>query len=291
MFRAYLSLAVVATFALPAAAASKKALIIDGQNNHDWKTTTPVLKKVIEATGLFEVEVLTTPGKGQDMSSVAPDFRKYAVVISNYSDFGGGSAWPEATRKAFEDYVRSGGGFVSVHAADNAFPDWLEYNRMIGLGGWGGRTEKDGPYIRYRDGKMTRDMTPGRGGSHGKRHPFKVVTRDKAHPITKGLPAEWMHAEDELYDRLRGPAENLNVLATAFSDPGTNGTGEHEPVLMVIRYGKGRVFHTILGHNVEAMQCAGFQVTLQRGTEWAATGKVTQKVPADFPSAAVQLRP
>src|SRR5262249_27815616 len=163
-------------------------------------------------------------------------------------------------------------------AADNAFPEWKEYNKMIGVGGWGGRSEKDGPYVRFRDGKFVRDTMPGRGGNHGKRHPFKVVIRDPKHPITRGLPIEWMHAEDELYEKLRGPAENMQVLATAWADPATGGSGENEPMLMTISYGNGRVFHTVLGHNVEAMQCAGFIVTLQRGTEWAATGKVTQKV-------------
>ena len=94
-----------------------------------------------------------------------------------------------------------------------------------------------------------------------------------------------MHAEDELYDRLRGPAENLTVLATAYSDPSTRGTGKHEPILMTVQYGRGRVFHTTLGHHTLAMQCAGFITTLQRGAEWAATGKVTQAVPEDFPGA------
>ena len=94
-----------------------------------------------------------------------------------------------------------------------------------------------------------------------------------------------MHAKDELYDRLRGPAENLHVLATAYSDPATRGSGFHEPMLMTISYGKGRVFHTTLGHALEASQCVGFITTLQRGAEWAATGKVTQKVPSDFPTA------
>ena len=94
-----------------------------------------------------------------------------------------------------------------------------------------------------------------------------------------------MHAKDELYDRLRGPAENLHVLATAYSDPATRGAGFHEPMLMTISYGKGRVFHTTLGHALEAIQCVGFITTLQRGAEWAATGKVTQKVPSDFPTA------
>jgi type 1 glutamine amidotransferase len=77
----------------------------------------------------------------------------------------------------------------------------------------------------------------------------------------------------------------MDVVATAHSDPANKGTGENEPMLMTIRYGKGRVFHTTLGHDITAMQCVGFIVTLQRGAEWAATGNVTQKVPDDFPTA------
>jgi hypothetical protein len=65
---------------------------------------------------------------------------------------------------------------------------------------------------------------------------------------------------------------------------------------MAITFGKGRIFHTTMGHADEgggpSMHCAGFIVTLQRGAEWAVTGDVTQKVPWDFPSAAgVVLRP
>lgn len=266
-------------------AAPKKVLIVDGQNNHKWQETTPVMKKLLEDTGLFQVDVATAPPKGADISGFRPKFKDYAVVLSNYSDFGGGSVWPEQTQRDFEEYVRGGGGFVSVHAADNAFPNWVAYNQMIAVGGWMGRDEKSGPMVRWRNGKAERDTTPGKGGHHGKAHEYKVAIRDAKHPIVKGLPAEWMHAKDELYDSLRGPAENLTVLATAFSDKSTGGTGEHEPALMTIAYGKGRVFHTILGHDVAAMQCVGFVVTLQRGVEWAATGKVTQKVPKDFPGA------
>lgn len=266
-------------------AAPKKVLIVDGQNNHKWQETTPVMKKLLEDTGLFQVDVATAPPKGADISGFRPKFKDYAVVLSNYSDFGGGSVWPEQTQRDFEEYVRGGGGFVSVHAADNAFPNWVAYNQMIAVGGWMGRDEKSGPMVRWRNGKAERDTMPGKGGHHGKAHEYKVAIRDAKHPIVKGLPAEWMHAKDELYDSLRGPAENLTVLATAFSDKSTGGTGEHEPALMTIAYGKGRVFHTILGHDVAAMQCVGFVVTLQRGVEWAATGKVTQKVPKDFPGA------
>lgn len=261
-------------------AAPMKALILDGQNNHDWKSTTPVLKRILQDSGLFAVEVATSPGKGQEMSGYRPKFSEYQVVVSNYN----GDSWSSETQKAFVDYIRSGGGFVTVHAADNSFPEWKEYNQIIGIGGWGGRNENSGPYLRYRDGKAVRETTAGTGGSHGMQHPFVVEIREPNHPITAGLPLKWMHAKDELYDRLRGPAEQITILATAFADPETKGSGQHEPMLMVISYGRGRVFHTTLGHSVEAMKCAGFMTTLQRGAEWAATGKVTQKIPADFPT-------
>ena len=185
--------------------------------------------------------------------------------------------------------MKNGGGFVSVHAADNAFAQWPEYNEMIGIGGWEGRNEKSGPYLRLREGKFVHDTTPGRGGSHGQQHAFVMDTRAPAHPIMAGLPAQWLHAKDELYDRLRGPAKNVTVLASALSTKESGGSGEHEPLLMVIPFGQGRVFHTALGHNngadLTAQKCAGFITTFQRGTEWAATGKVTQKVPKDFPTA------
>jgi uncharacterized protein len=266
--------------AMSVSAAPIKVLLIDGQNNHQWKVTSPEVKKILEETRLFTVEVSTTPDKGGDFSAWQPKFAEYAAVVSNYN----GELWPEPVCTAFEGYVRGGGGFVPVHAANNSFPEWLEYNRMIGVGGWGGRSEKSGPYLRLRTGRWMTDVTPGRGGSHGKQHEFVVTTRDPEHPVTKGLPPKWKHRQDELYDRLRGPAENVTVLGSAFSDPATGGSGEEEPLLMAIPYGKGRVFHTALGHGMEAIQCVGFAVTLQRGTEWAATGKVTQKVPAEFPT-------
>jgi type 1 glutamine amidotransferase len=269
-----------------------RALIIDGQNNHDWQHTTPALKKILEQTGLFQVDVLTSPPKGGDFSTFRPEFGKYKVVVSNYNDFGGGTVWPEEVRTAFEQYMRGGGGFVSYHAADNASPDWRAYNLMIGIGGWMGRNEKSGPYWYYRDGKLVSDPTPGLAGSHGARKPFQIVTRDPAHPVMRGLPKVWMHAADELYNRMRGPGENMDVLATGWSDPANNGTGRDEPMLMALTFGKGRIFHTTLGHDVPAMECVGFMVTFARGAEWAATGRVTQKIPNDFPTEdKVSIRP
>jgi type 1 glutamine amidotransferase len=325
-------------------------LIITGQNNHNWKASSPVLKQILDQTGMFSSEIMITPEKGGDMSTFDPDFSKYKLVVIDYN----GDSWSEKTNAAFLKYVTNGGGVVIYHAADNAFPEWKEYNQIIGLGGWGKRDEKSGPYVYYRGNEIVRDDTSkGIGGTHGPRSEFLVKIRMPEHPITKGLPANWMHGNDELYSLLRGPAENMEILATAFSAtrqprqaggmnqpnaPGgrpANATGRpaqaggmtppntpaarpaqaagttqaqaaaaaaaaprnmmrregrDEPALMTITYGKGRIFHTILGHADEgggpAMQCVGFIITLQRGAEWAVTGNVTQAVPFDFPTAA-----
>ena len=274
----------VALWSSALSAEALKVLLIDGQNNHDWRSSTPHLKKVLEASGRFTVEVVTFPGKGGDMASVHPTLDGVKAVLSNYN----GDLWPSEFRSNLVNFVRAGGGFVSVHAADNAFANWPEYNEMIGVGGWEGRSEKSGPWLYWED-KIVRDLTPGPGGSHGAQHAYKMVTREPHHPIMEGLPTEWMHAKDELYDRLRGPAKNVTVLATAYSDPATRGTGKNEPLLFAISFGSGRVFHSALGHNngpdLTSQKCVGFITTLLRGTEWAATGKVTIPIPADFPTA------
>jgi len=257
-----------------------RVLIVDGQNNHAWKETTPVLKSILENTNRFKVTVATSPASKQDMSNFRPKFSDFDVVVSNYN----GDEWSKETKADFVKFITEGGGLVVVHAADNSFPNWPEWNLMIGLGGWGGRNEKSGPYLRLREDKWVEDNSKGGGGGHGPQHAFVVDVRNADHPITKGLPAKWMHASDELYDKLRGPAKNVTVLASAFADKKNGGTGEHEPSLMVINYEKGRIFHTTQGHSVGAMKCAAFQFTLARGTEWAATGKVTfDKIPDDFP--------
>jgi uncharacterized protein len=270
-------------FAAPAASPIR-IMLLDGESAgpyHAWRLTTPVLKKELEETGLFQVDVVTAPESKGDLTGFKPDFGRYQAVVFNYD----APDWPPALKSSFENYVAHGGGFVSVHAADNAFPGWPAYNEMIGVGGWRNRVETAGPHWFYDSGRMAADRAPGSAGSHGARLPFQVTTRDSEHPIMKGLPPVWMHNGDELYAALRGPGKNMTVLATAYSDPANKGTGRNEPILMTLEYGAGRIFHTTMGHDVPALSCVGFIVTFQRGTEWAATGKVTQKVPADFPSA------
>jgi type 1 glutamine amidotransferase len=284
-----------------------KVLIIDGQNNHVvWPKSTAMMKAYFEQSGKLEVSIARTQftWKGEKWLAqfalsdgktyqnlpepkadpeFAPDFTKYDVVVSNFG--WRAAAWPEATQKALETFVANGGGFVAVHAANNSFPQWKAYNRMIGLGGWGDRTEKDGPYVYYdKAGKLVRDATPGKAGAHGPQHQFVIEVREPQHPITRGMPKRWLHTQDECYDRLRGPAENMTVLATAYSSPEYKGTDRHEPALMVIEFGRGRVFHTTLGHEDYSFEGVGLITTLLRGTEWAATGNVTIPIPKDFPT-------
>ena len=298
-----------------------KVLIVDGQNNHQWPITSPMLKQLLETTGRFSVDVTTAPPSAPAAPKMAkeatpaqktahaesltkhaaavaahkaavptlwakwrPNFSAYAVIVSNYN----GERWPAEVDAAFLAFVKNGGGFVSYHAANNSFADWPEYNAMIGLGGWGGRNEKSGPYLRLRQTVWTKDPTPGPGGGHGPQHEFLIESHVTDHPILRGLPAKWMHAKDELYHVLRGPAANVTVLASALSDK----TKEQEPMLMVIPYGQGRVFHTTLGHSVDAVNGLGFQVTLARGTEWAATGQVSLPAPpaAELPTDRPGLR-
>ncbi len=260
-----------------------KVLLVDGQNNHGvWPKTSEMMRNYLLETKMFSVNIARTAPKGTD-ENFSPNFSDYDVVLSNYN----GADWPETTQKNFEKFIEDGGGLVVVHAADNAFPEWHAYNLMIGVGGWGNRNAQSGPYLYFDDSnKLVRNDAEGQGGSHGPQHEFMMTCRAPEHPIMKGIPQAWLHAQDELYDRLRGPAQNIHVLATAYSDKEKNGTGRNEPMVMVIEHGNGRVFHTTLGHEVYSQECVGFITLLQRGTEWAATGKVTLPVPKDFPSKA-----
>ena len=308
LFRGARLISIALFCAVNAQAAPLRALIIDGQNNHPvWPKSSIMMRQYLEQTGLFEVDIARTRytwkgeprqdwlalagvgetthvAKPKSDPDFAPNFSQYDVVISN---FGYKAAdWPEATRNDFEQYVNNGGGFVSVHAADNCFAKWEAYNLMIGLGGWGGRTADSGPYVYYNHaGELIRDDGPGPCGGHGPAHEFLVTLRDVDHPITAGMPSQWLTTQDECYARLRGPAENMTILATGKDSSGKAPTDRHEPVLMTVEYGQGRVFHTTMGHGETALEGVGFILSFTRGAEWAASGRVTQAIPKDFPSA------
>lgn len=263
-----------------------KTLIITGQNNHNWEVSHLAIEQILENSGLFTVDTAVSPQSGESMSIFKLDFASYQLVILDYN----GDRWSTEAEESFLNFVENGGGVVVYHAANNAFSDWEEYNKICALGGWEGRNENSGPYVYWKDSALVKDTSIGAGGSHGKQHEYVLNRRNEEHPITKGLPAKWIHAQDELYDRMRGPGNIKDILYTAYSDKESGGSAREEPLVFTVDYGKARIFHTMLGHagktfdDNTAMQCTGFQVTLLRGAEWAATGKVTQQVPDDFPT-------
>lgn len=269
----------------PANAAEKlRLLIVDGQNNHNWKATTPILRDFLTRTERFDVAVATSPpakSPAEAWNSFRPKFSDFQVILSNYN----GELWPEPVQKDLEQYVSHGGGLVIVHAANNAFPQWPEYNKMIGLG-WRGAdfgdritTDDSGKVVRSAKGE-------GPSAGHGSQHEFAIRIRDTEHPVVKGMPTEWLHAKDELYHGQRGPAADMRLIATAFANKAQGGTGTHEPMIWWIPQGKGRVFTTVMGHADYSMKCVGFQSVVARGSEWAATGHVTLPIPENFPTAA-----
>ena len=270
MARRTILLAFTLTCASSVFAAERKlsAVIVDGVNNHDWAAGTAAIQTILEGTGRFTVDVATFPK--------LPDFARYDVVINNFN--GGhtatGTRWPAEAERALETYLRNGGGLVVFHAANNAFLEWPEYNSMIGLGwrdpsfGAGIAIGPNGRLIAIPKGE---GLPPG----HGPRHDFDVFVLAKDHPITRGLPAHWLHPSEQLTHGQHGPAEGLTILTYAFSEVSRQG----EPMDWVREYGKGRIYTTMLGHTWKNepnpnLDDVNFQALLARGTEWAANGKI-----------------
>ncbi len=253
---------------------SVRGLLIDGA---ETQSQSAAIKAILQI-GDIQVDVVTAPAKGNPFN---PQFDRYKVVILNYSS----DEWPLETMAAFNRYVNAGGGLVVLASAEKAFPSWADYNSMIAISGAPNRDKAAGPIWFFQNENLAFDAeTPGPAGQAPQPdQPFQVTIRNTEHPITKGLPLIWMHSTDTLAGHLRGPGKNMLLLATAHSDKDHGGTGREEPVLLTITYGKGRVFHTLLGRTAEGMTGIGFQTVLQRAAEWAATGKVIARVPSDFP--------
>ncbi|MEC7582941.1 MAG: family 16 glycoside hydrolase [Planctomycetota bacterium] len=227
-----------------------QALVVSGANNHDWRWTSPEIERVLEETGMFDVEITYEPGK--DLASPGK-LDNIDVLVLDYN----GPRWGDSAEQAFLKAVRDGTGVAVIHAANNAFPGWQEYEELVGL--------------CWR-----------KGTGHGRYHAFDVHVVDPTHPITKGMDDIRMHP-DELYHRLlHTPGSEFRVLMSAYSEPKTGGTGRHEPMVTAAQFGKGRVFHTPLGHtwsnNVPSRASwtdPQLRRLVARGTEWAATGEVT----------------
>lgn len=265
-----------------------RVLIVDGINNHDWKTATHDIEEILIQTSLFSVDVSTTPPRGAPATAWnawRPDFSRYDVVVNNFN--GGeredGIQWPEGIELDLERYVRNGGGLVVYHAANNAFLPWKAYNEMIGLG-W--RPKSFGPGLRVADDGSVVVIPKGEGlePGHPPRMDFQIHVRDTDHPITRGMPKVWMHPSEQLTHGQHGPAEELTILTYAHSPV----SQENEPMDWVRSYGKGRVYVTMLGHTWEGelnpnLDCVGFQTLFSRGVQWAATGVVTIPIPPNFP--------
>lgn len=237
-----------------------RLLVLSGANNHAWQATTPVLKQMYEGSGRFSVQVT------DDVPHLDPaEFARHDAIVCNYTSYPKveGHRWPAATEKAFLDFIAAGHGFVLFHAASTAWGDWPEFGDLIGL-------------------TWQKDPTTGKNISgHGAQHSFLVKMVDKTHPVTQGM-GDFQHAKDELYHRqLLHPG--ARVLATTFSDKALQGSGTDEPMVVVTEPGKGRVFHCAMGHDPRPMQGVGFRTLMLRGTEWAATGKVTIPIPAEWP--------
>ena len=264
-------------------------LIVSGQNNHDWERTVGHLEQALLDVGIFSVDVTLSPGKEADQEAWdgwQPGFGDYDVVVLAYN----GEPWPERVRNDFEEFVSGGGSVLVQHAANNAFPGWEAYESMVGLL-WRGKDAGYGAYWDEEQGLMRIPPGEDRGAGHGSLHDWQITTRDAEHPVMAGLPTVWMHPYDELYHGQRGPAEELNVLATTWSDPEFGGTGRHELMVWWRQFGEGKVMTFLPGHlwggqeDDRALRCVGLRTLLQRSVEWLATGEVTLPVPENFPTA------
>jgi len=225
---------------------SIKILILSGSNNHEWQETTPFLEDLFMAGGIFKTDVTNQPDTlNYDI------IKNYDVIVNNWNSWPENDIrWNSELESGILNFVNKGGGLVFFHASTSVFYKWPEF-REITIASW---EEKTG---------------------HGKNDTVKVFIENKTHPVTKGISD--FKIFDELWINAR-ENENFNVLGSATDKTQKAAGNKNQPAIFVKEEGDGRIFHTILGHDVEAMESEGFKQLILRGTEWAATGKVTMKL-------------
>lgn len=227
----------VSCLAAPASRAEGKTpiLILTGNEypGHPWKQTAPALAEILRKDPRLEVTVVEDPA-----FLASPKLHGYAAIVLNYMNWKSpdpGEAACENLRK----FVDGGGGLVLFHFACGAFQEWPEFRSLAG---------------RSWDPKL-------RG--HDPRGLFRVNITDADHPITAGLSS--FDTDDELYTCLAGD-KPIRILASARSKV----DGKDYPMAFVLDYGKGRVFHSVLGHDLKAMEPEGVKALYLRGTLWSA---------------------
>jgi uncharacterized protein len=218
-----------------------KVLLVTGDDvmpAHDWPTVSQALKQTLVSCGKFDVRVCEDAGV---LDSAASLGRYDLVLLAMYN-----AKTPTLSDGAKENvvnFVKDGKGLVITHLSSASFKEWNEFRKLCG---------------RY--------WVMGSSG-HGPRSVFKARITKTESPITQGLTD--FEADDELYAKLQGDAP-ITVLVEADSD----WSKKTEPLAFTVEYGKGRVFHEAFGHDVKAVNNPTVQKLIQRGCEWAATGKV-----------------
>jgi type 1 glutamine amidotransferase len=216
-------------------------LIMTGRNNHNWEQTTNVLESTLAESGLFSVDVTTAPD-----SLEYEDLKKYDALLDNWNSWPDNDVrWPEPAEQGLLRFVEEGGGLVFFHSSTSAFYTWPAF-KQLSTAAW------------------IMDST-----WHGPISIVKVTVTNKNHPITSGL------TDFEMLDELwinAGQNDAFMVLGTAVNTEADTGV---QPAIFVGSYGKGRIFHTILGHDETAVKNAGFQMLILRAVEWACTGQVS----------------
>lgn len=212
---------------------AKQVLLVTGQDypGHKWQETAPVLAKDIAADSRMKVTVTEDP-----KTLASPDLNKYDAIVLHFMNWELPDPGPEA-RANLKKFVEDGKGLMLVHFACGAFQGWPEFRELAG---------------RAYDPKLP---------PHDPFGPFEVRIDKPDHPITKGMQS--FEVADELYTCLAGE-KPVEVLASAHSKV----TGNDHPMAFVLSFGKGRVFHSPLGHDAAAFGNAGVAELMRRGCAW-----------------------